>query len=267
MWTFTTDVEEFARAAEPFLLTDPVSNTVPLTVLAGLRAGMTARDAYFGWWTDGGQVRGAAFRTPPRPVGLARMPVRAAAELVRALHGDIPEVVGPRELTEEVARALGRSGHVLPERLYRLGTLTVPDVPGRGRPAAEGDLPLLVSWMYAFYDEVRLGAGEDVPGRTGQRLSHGELFVWESEGEPVSFAALSPAAGGVCRIGPVYTPPARRRRGYGAAVTAYTSQVGLDERCDHLVLFTDLANPTSNAIYRSIGYEPVSDYAQVTFQR
>jgi hypothetical protein len=253
MWTFTADVEEFARAAEPFLLTDPVSNTVPLTVLAGLRAGIPAHDAYFGWWTDGGQVRGAAFRTPPRPVGLARMPVRAVAGLVQALKGDIPEVVGPRELTEEVARALGRSGYVLSERLYRLGTLVVPDVPGRGRPAVEADLPLLVSWMYAFFDEVRLGAGEDVPERTRQRLSHGELFVWESGGAPVSFAALSPAAG--------------RRRGHGAAVTAYTSQVGLAERCDQVVLFTDLANPTSNAVYRSIGYRPVSDYAQVTFRR
>ncbi|MET8004366.1 GNAT family N-acetyltransferase [Nonomuraea glycinis] len=267
MWTFTTDAEEFARAAEPFLLTDPVSNTVPLTVLAGLRAGLPAQDAYFGWWTDGGQVRGAAFRTPPRPVGLARMPVRAVAELVRALQGDIPEVVGPRELTDEVARALGRSGHVLPERLYRLGTLTVPDVPGRGRAAVEADLPLLVSWMYAFFAEVKLGAGEDVPERTRQRLSLGELFVWESGGVPVSFAALSPAAGGVCRIGPVYTPPEQRRRGHGAAVTAYTSQVGLAERCDEVVLFTDLGNPTSNAVYRSIGYEPVSDYAQVTFYR
>ncbi|WP_336209970.1 GNAT family N-acetyltransferase [Nonomuraea sp. LPB2021202275-12-8] len=267
MWTFTTDVQEFARAAEAFLLTDPVSNTVPLTVLTNLRSGRPAPDAYFGWWTDGGQVRGAAFRTPPRPIGLARMPVEAAAGLVEALKGDIPEVVGPRDLTEVVAGVLGQPGEVIAERLYRLGSLNVPDVPGHGRPAVEGDLPVLVSWMYAFFDEVKLGAGEDAAQRTAQRLAHGELFVWESGGAPVSFAALSPAAGGVCRIGPVYTPHSQRRRGYGAAVTAFASRVGLDERCDQVVLFTDLANPTSNAIYQSIGYEPVSDYAQVTFRR
>ncbi|NUT11056.1 MAG: GNAT family N-acetyltransferase, partial [Nonomuraea sp.] len=32
MWTFTSDPEEFAAVAEPFLLGDPVGNTVPLTV-------------------------------------------------------------------------------------------------------------------------------------------------------------------------------------------------------------------------------------------
>ncbi|MGW0485103.1 GNAT family N-acetyltransferase [Nonomuraea sp. NPDC003214] len=266
MWTITTDVEAYAREAEPFLLTDPVGNTVLLTVLADLRQGMPADGARFGWWTDGGQVRGAAFHTPPRPVCLGLMPAEAVPPLVEALGGDIPEVVGPLELTRAVARALGRTGDVLAERLYRLGTLTTPGVPGAGRLATGADLPVLIAWTQAFFAEVRLNAGEDLVTHTARRLAARELFLWEDDGAPVSLAALSPAAGGVCRIGPVYTPPSRRRRGYGAAVTAFASRTGLAERCDQVVLFTDLANPTSNAIYRSIGFEPVSDYAQVTFQ-
>ncbi|YCK35628.1 hypothetical protein ACNF49_16530 [Actinomadura sp. ATCC 39365] len=67
MWTFTSDPEEFAAVAEPFLLGDPVGNTVPLTVLANLRAGHPAQDPFFAWWTVEGQVRAAAFRTPPAP--------------------------------------------------------------------------------------------------------------------------------------------------------------------------------------------------------
>jgi hypothetical protein len=31
-------------------------------------------------------------------------------------------------------------------------------------------------------------------------------------------------------------------------------------------LFTDLGNPTSNAIYARIGYEPVADWDQWTFE-
>ncbi|WP_188192279.1 GNAT family N-acetyltransferase [Nonomuraea sp. SYSU D8015] len=264
MWTFTSDVEEYAAVAEPFLLGDPVGNTVPLTVLANLRAGMPAEDARFGWWTVDGEVRGAAFRTPPFPIGLAVMPVEAVAPLVEALDREITALVGRAELTDEVCRLLGPPKRVISERLYRLGTLRVPDVPGRGRPATPADFPLMVSWYQAFGDEVRLPEG-DAADRVARRMAGRELFVWEADGVPVSLAGLSPAAGGVCRIGPVYTPPSCRRRGYGAAVTAYASQTGLAERCDEVVLFTDLDNPTSNAIYQAIGYEPVSDYAHVTY--
>ncbi|MEV0593769.1 GNAT family N-acetyltransferase [Nonomuraea cavernae] len=264
MWSFTADVEAYARAAEPFLLSDPVSNTVLLTVLANVRAGMPSEGAFFGWWTSEGEVRGAAFHTPPHPVGLARMPVEAIGPLVEALDGAIPEVLGPLDLVGAVTEALGRPGDVRAERLYRLETLTPPDVPGRGRPATAADFPLLVSWMQAFEAEVRLTGAADMVARVQRRMAAGELFLWD-DGAPVALAAVSPQAGGVCRIGSVYTPRSSRRRGYGAAVTAFVSRTALDERCDEVVLFTDLANPTSNAIYQSIGYRPVADYAQVTF--
>ncbi|MEQ4720417.1 GNAT family N-acetyltransferase [Nonomuraea sp. B19D2] len=264
MWTLTSDVEEYAAVAEPFLLGDPVRNTVALTVLANLRAGMPVKDPRFGWWTAGGELRGAFFHTPPHPVGLADMPVEAVAPLIEALGGALPAVVGRVELTAEAQRVLGAPKRVVPERLYRLGALAVPDVLGHGRLAVPADFPLLVSWYHAFGDEVGMSDG-DVADRVSGRLAARELFVWEAGGAPVSLAGLSPAAGGVCRIGPVYTPPSCRRHGYGSAVTAHASAVGLAERCDEVVLFTDLNNPTSNAIYQSIGYEPVSDYAHVNY--
>ncbi|MFI7610762.1 GNAT family N-acetyltransferase [Nonomuraea terrae] len=266
MWTFTSDVEEYAAVAEPFLLGDPVRNTVPLTVLANLRAGMPVKDPHFGWWTSGGEVLGAVFHTPPHPVGLFAVPVEAVSPLVEALDGDLPELVGPVEVTSEAVRLLGEPSRVVSERLYRLERLTVPDVPGRGRLAVPGDFPLLVSWYHAFGAEVGMGEA-DVAEQVARRLSGRELFLWEDEGAPVSLAALSPSCGGVCRIGPVYTPPSRRRRGYGAAVTAYAGRTGLAEHCEQVVLFTDLANPTSNSVYRSIGYRPVCDYAHLTYAR
>jgi GNAT superfamily N-acetyltransferase len=265
MWTLTSDPEEYAAVAEPFLLGDPVQNTVALTILANLRAGMPVKNPRFGWWTVDGEVRGAAFHTPPHPVGLAVMPAEAVAPLVEALGGDLPTVVGRVELTSEIVRLLGPPRRVVSERLYRLGKLDVPDVPGSGRQAVPADFPLLVSWYQAFGAEVGLGEADDVAERVAQRLAGRELFVWEAGGAPVSLAALSPAAGGVCRIGPVYTPPSCRRHGYGAAVTAHASQAALAERCEQVVLFTDLDNPTSNAIYQAIGYEPVSDYAHLTY--
>ncbi|MFI6908933.1 GNAT family N-acetyltransferase [Nonomuraea sp. NPDC050394] len=268
MWSFTADLADFPDAATAFLLGDPLRNTVPLTVMAAIRAGMPAEGAYYGWWSVDGQVRGAAFRTPPAPLGLAAMPAEAVEELASALADrEIPEVMGPREL---VSVFTGSRGAVLAgtveERLYRLGRLTPPDVPGQGRRAVPGDLPLLVSWYHAFGEEVSVSADRgDMTERVLRRIAAGDVFLWVSGGAPVSFAALSPAQGGVSRIGPVYTPPSCRRRGYGAAVTAHASRAGLDERAKEIVLFTDLGNPTSNAIYQSIGYEPHADYTHVTY--
>ncbi|WP_113704490.1 GNAT family N-acetyltransferase [Nonomuraea lactucae] len=268
MWTFTTDLDAYAEAAEPFLLNDPVRNTVPLSVLADLRAGMPASGAYFGWWTSGtrlggGQVGGVVFRTPPRPLVFGLMPVEAVPSLLEALPGGISGIVGPRELVEAAVEELGPPETVRSERLYRLAELSVPATPGRGRLATPADHEPLVEWHAAFTTELGLREG-DLAEQVARRIARSELFVWETD-VPVSFAGLSPESGGVCRIGPVYTPPSHRRRGYAAAVTAFASQVALAERCDEVVLFTDLANPTSNAVYQSIGYRPVADYAMVTF--
>jgi predicted GNAT family acetyltransferase len=60
----------------------------------------------------------------------------------------------------------------------------------------------------------------------------------------------------------VYTPRAHRGRGYGSAVTAVATQDILDDGAIP-VLFTDLANPTSNGIYQRLGYRPVGDYVSV----
>jgi predicted GNAT family acetyltransferase len=55
----------------------------------------------------------------------------------------------------------------------------------------------------------------------------------------------------------VYTPPTWRRRGYaGACVSALSAHL-LATEAQMCVLYAQLANPTSNGIYRSIGYRPV----------
>lgn len=48
-------------------------------------------------------------------------------------------------------------------------------------------------------------------------------------------------------------------------MTAATSQAELDAGRRFIFLFTDLSNPTSNKIYRQIGYEPVIDVDQIAF--
>ena len=86
-------------------------------------------------------------------------------------------------------------------------------------------------------------------------------------GGPVSMAAgTRPIVHGIT-VNRVYTSPALRRRGYATACVAALSQRLLDEGYQFSMLFTDLANPTSNNIYQQIGYRPVCDFRETRFER
>ena len=69
----------------------------------------------------------------------------------------------------------------------------------------------------------------------------------------------------VTRVGLVYTPPEHRRHGYAAACTAAVSQAALDAGAACCVLYTQLSNPQSNAIYRRLGYEPIQETVHYRF--
>jgi predicted GNAT family acetyltransferase len=92
------------------------------------------------------------------------------------------------------------------------------------------------------------------------------MYLWEVEGERVALAAyVGPTPNGI-RINTVYTPPERRRRGYASSLVADLSQLQLDRGRRFCFLFTDLSNPTSNKIYQNIGYRPVCDVEEITFE-
>ena len=77
--------------------------------------------------------------------------------------------------------------------------------------------------------------------------------------ETVSLCGVGgPTPNGI-RIGPVYTPPAARGRGYASNLVAEVSQAALDSGRRFCFLLTDATNPTANHIYREIGYEHVRD--------
>jgi GNAT superfamily N-acetyltransferase len=152
-------------------------------------------------------------------------------------------------------------------RLYRLGRLLPPDpgAPGRARVATAADSGLLLDWLEAFGREADGGGGPDLQRTVADRLSYGGLTLWEAGGGPVSMAGVTRAVAGQARVGPVYTPPEWRGQGFGGAVTAAVSQAAKDAGVGEVLLYTDLANPTSNALYQRLGYEPVSDSVQLLF--
>ena len=72
---------------------------------------------------------------------------------------------------------------------------------------------------------------------------------------------------GTVRVGPVYTPTAERRRGYAGSAVAAASRRALGAGAARCMLFTDLANPTSNKIYAEVGYRPVADWEEIALER
>lgn len=279
-WQITRDPDVFLDRAGAFLASEPALHTVQLTVTDALRTqGMRVYGEAapcFAWCTDPeGAVRATALRTPPYPLNLTA----AAPEAADALAGrfaetgePLPGVMGPSRSVAEFAAAWERrTGAVarlgMRQRLYRLGALTVPEPapPGKARPAGGDDHDLLVRWYGEFCAEV--GAPpQDPDAWVAARLAYGGLMVWElPDGTPVAMAGAMPEVAGQVRVASVYTPAALRGRGYAGAVTAEVSRAALASGAHEVLLFTDLANPTSNGLYQRIGYRPVQDFATHTF--
>lgn len=269
------DWEKFIAGAGAFLRADPIENTVPLAVIETLRAqGADAfgPDPVFGWWSGTDGVGGAFLQTGTYPVLLSDMPEHAGEALADVL-GDRPLLGASGGAPAVRAFAAGwerRTGAAVSERmrqrLYRLESLEMPAPPPSGEPRVAGapDRDVVREWFAAFEDEAG-GGGADNDRLVDDRLSYGGVLLWEVAGEPVSLAGRTRVAAGMSRIGPVYTPPAQRRRGYGAVVTAFLTRSALEAGADHVVLFTDLANPTSNGVYQRIGYRAVSDRLVLAF--
>jgi predicted GNAT family acetyltransferase len=154
-------------------------------------------------------------------------------------------------------------------RLYRLGRLTPPEPAPDGAPRVAGDRDrdLLIEWFEAFAREVNDPSGQDHAVAVDDRLSYGGVTVWETAGAPVSLAGVTRVTRGMARVAPVYTPPPLRGRGYAGAVTAAVSQGALDAGATEVVLYTDLANPTSNSLYQHLGYRAVEDRLALHFRR
>lgn len=280
-WYCTQDLTGFLSHAGGFLRSRPDLHTVALTVTETLRAnGLRAygdEAPVFGALELGGQVRAAYFRTPPFRLNVTPLTPDEAdslADHLVALGHSVPGVIAAHQTAEAFAAAwrrhAGRRATVVQrQRLYRLGNLTVPQpVPaGRARIAGEADREQLMCWYGEFKEALGGVAARDAASWADSRIGCGGVTFWESEdGEPLSMAGVTPVVAGQVRVAPVYTPAPLRGRGYAGAVTAQVSRAALASGVREVLLFTDLANRTSNSLYQRIGYRAVADFAAYDFR-
>ena len=273
-WHLTELAGVFHAAAHEHLTADPARSTVLLTLSEAARRQPVAH-AQYGWWTEpDGSVTGAFLSKVAHEPTLGPMPVAAARALVHVLPGAAEATVvrGETEPAEAFARELSRERDrpwttTLRLRLYRLAELTPPDPAPRGRPrtATAEDVPRAVRWMRDFAHAIGENPDFDYTPNIEARVADGRFHLWETEDGPVSMASVSPVVAGQARVSSVYTPAEARGHGYAGAVTSSVTRAALDAGAQQVLLFADLANPTSNALYQRLGYRAVTDHVGLTF--
>ena len=272
------DARDFLSAASPLLLADEARHNLAFGICTTLIESPDTYPSFHLWTVSDTHVVGAALMTPPFNLWLAR-PRRGdvlpllARELARrgvrlpgvtAARPEVDEFASAWEALRPVRRRLRRG-----QGIYAVDEPRVPDgVCGHARAATSADRELLIEWLAAFADEalpddaVRHDEAEIIDRRLTGRA--GGLAIWD-DGGAVSFAGFGGATPNGIRIGPVYTPPQHRARGYASALVAHLSGDLISSGRRYCFLYTNLANPTSNRIYRNIGYELVCESADYAF--
>ena len=146
----------------------------------------------------------------------------------------------------------------MPLRLYRYagGVACEPDP--CMRVARPSDAEILSEWFTAFSADTGLRAPDDMTTGTLKRIEAGRVRILEVDGTPVACAQMGTRTAGQIRIGLVYVPDAERRKGHAGRLVRSVTAEALEE--DALVcLFTDAENTSTDALYQSIGFEPVEE--------
>jgi hypothetical protein len=278
------DPAAFLATVDPLIASDEARHNLIFGLAATLRDHPAAYPTWHLWVVkDADTVVGAALHTPPRNLTLAR-PTRAdaldvlgqailEADITLAgVSGAMPEAA---DFAERWVRLAGGSmRRRMAMGIYKLTSVSeVPATPGSARQATADDHAIVTDLVQAFMALVHTGDADDPEGlrriidtRLGSPPTQGGFWLWEDGGQVVSLSGHSgPTPHGI-RIGPVYTPPELRGRGYATSLVAAQSAWLLANGHQFCFLYTDLTNPTSNAIYQRIGYEQVCEAAEYAFE-
>lgn len=192
-----------------------------------------------------------------------------------AASGRLPGVAGRADIALAFA-ATWACNRATPARvalaqcLYRLDTLTLPPpTQGTHRPATDADLDLVTMWMVGFQHDT-FGPGpvdlDEIRTTMATKIALGLTWLWVVDEAPVAVTSSTPTVAGTARIQGVYTPAEHRGRGYATAlVAAVVADRQATANADHCVLYADLANPTSNAIYQRLGFTAHSEHLNCDF--
>jgi GNAT superfamily N-acetyltransferase len=281
------DVRAFLARAEHWLLREEQRYGLLLGIASQVAGGAHRYRAPIYWATveeeaaagsavsgDGAareaEIVGCVFRTPPHQVGVTSLPAAAIEPLVASLREsylNLPGVGGPETTATAFADAWtarfgGQWWIEQRQRLHSLTRVTSPSAPAPGtlRLALVPDVPVARAWMAGFIRDTRV---RHVSADTAERLIEEQRLHFWMDGEPRCMVGAVRETPNTTGVSAVYTPPPFRNRGYASVAVATLSRQLLDAGRKSCFLYTDLANPVSNAVYARIGYEPIDDVVEI----
>ena len=271
------DIQAFHADVHDALAAHEVVNNLPLGILIRGVNGEAKPDWFMARVEGAESSELVALMTPPWNLVLTSgnrdVPVDAISLLAQhmAEGGTLPPgVIAETALAECFARAFSEASGKKEEiaarqRLCRLDRVEDVPVVGELRLSSLRDMHYLPFWMKAFTDEC---FHENAPldeASARYCVDRGMMYILEDGGQPVSMAGSSRQMPHGRAVGPVYTPPYLRGKGYATACVALLSRLILEKGNDYCALFTDLENPISNSIYQKIGYYLICDFREFKF--
>jgi RimJ/RimL family protein N-acetyltransferase len=285
-FTSYTNINDFYATTYDLLMCHEAQNLIPLgNIILGKEgkdknAWRDPANWYMTTVSDAGGVQLAAIMTPPHNITLYardnKIDDAAVSCLIDGIGGvPVPGVIARKDMALHFAQAFCAAKGLtfetkMEQRIYEL-TRVNPDIVQMGtmRLAEERDMCFLPYWMESFYSADEYGKTTmNIPQDADiylHRIGQKKIYVLEEQGQPVSIAAMTREMQTVCGVGLVYTPPYFRGKGYATSCVAQLSQMILDRGFTKCVLYTDLANPTSNSIYQKMGYKPICDSVMLKF--
>ncbi len=277
----TDDSVAFLDIAGPLLRRDEARNHLILGVAATHVADATAYEYHRGWIALDPEPVAAALWTPPRHLLLGDPSEEAAIRpLAGAIAADAPGLHGLTGNHPWVALLVrcwteltGRRGRTISRlTLYALErVLGIRRAPGGPRPAERRDRDLVVRWMRDFSAEAP--PQDEIVGAELERFLAGRLEapdagyrLWiDPSSRPVCLAGFMGPTGSGIRVGPVYTPPQERGRGYARSLLADLAEELFGRGYRACYLASDVGNAAATALYEAVGYRPVGEAEMVSF--
>ncbi|QTD41323.1 GNAT family N-acetyltransferase [Sporosarcina sp. Te-1] len=273
------DVERFAQKAEPVLEQGEDVNSLFYGVLQAIRAGKY-KDPFMGTVEEDGELLALFQMTPPHALNIilvaenqineiCQEAIRYIVEHSIPVQSIISQKQWAKKFSAEWELRTGQTSVVLMDQgLYRLDTVEEALVhsPGKWRMANQQDSALIEEWYTAFETDTHLPATDLylVKEKVATFIGDREIFVWEHDGEVVSMMKKSRPTKNSITVTLVFTPTDQRRKGYARTLVAHVSKELLREY-SFCVLYTDMLNPTSNKIYKEIGYKHIADSVHIGF--
>ncbi|WP_188454666.1 GNAT family N-acetyltransferase [Virgibacillus oceani] len=271
--TVVSSPEVFAEKAESLLLKKEACNNLMLGLLNRLlENGKTNAEYYLGYVEINNQVIFAFMRTAPNNWIMADVDhvadsvIASVANFMFENNLEVPGILGPVRSTNLFVNKWteltdGNASVHMEQLIYQLDKVNhVPMTDGILVEANRAHHALLTQWLEQF----GLQANETITASKAARtainfINNRTVYLWEVEGVPVSMVNQSRKTKHGATINAVFTPDEFKRKGYATSAVAALSRRILEDGFQFCSLYTDKANPTSNSIYKKIGYYVVGD--------